>query len=143
LAPAFLFQGRAPLRKGLSCAANNGALRDVKEPPFSLLVMYQVKNKEFVLKISEKLKNASLIDNSADSRMLKEIISEIDTDANTDSWKDLKSAFSEFTSISIRTSALNSRDLTANEFHTCAFLKLNMSTKDIASITYQLSTVSM
>jgi tetratricopeptide (TPR) repeat protein/DNA-binding CsgD family transcriptional regulator len=100
-------------------------------------VMYQVKNKEFILKISEKLKNASLIDNPAYSKMLKEIISEMDMDSNMDSWKEFEMRFQRVYINFYKNLSAKFPDLTPNELRTCAFLKLNMSTKDIASITYQ------
>lgn len=100
-------------------------------------VMYQVKNKEFILKISEKLKNASLVNNPAYSQMLKEIISEMDMDSNMDSWKEFEIRFQRVYINFFRNLSAKFPDLTPNELRTCAFLKLNLSTKDIASITYQ------
>ena len=100
-------------------------------------VMYQVKNKEFILKISEKLKNAHLIENAEYKKLVKEILSEIDTDSNVDNWKEFEIRFQRVHTDFYKNLSSKFPDLSPNELRMCAFLKLNMATKDIASVTYQ------
>ena len=100
-------------------------------------VMYQVKNKEFVLSIAEKLKNNELMQHPEFKKLVKEILSEIEMDSGTDSWKEFEIRFQRVHTDFYKKLSSRFPELTANELRLCAFLKLNMSTKDIASITYQ------
>jgi hypothetical protein len=100
-------------------------------------VMHQVRNKEFVLKISEKLRNPELMQNPAYKKVVKEIVSEIEMDSNHDSWKEFEIRFQQVHVDFYKNLGKRFPDLSPNELRLCAFLRLNMSTKDIASVTYQ------
>ena len=110
---------------------------DFRNKELTTYVMYQVKNKEFILKISEKLKNARLTENAEYKKLLREIISEIEMDSNMDSWKEFEIRFQRVHTDFYKKLGEKFQDLSPNELRMCAFLKLNMATKDIASVTYQ------
>lgn len=110
---------------------------DFRNKELTTHVMYQVKNKEFVLSIAEKLKNNELLQHPEFKKMVKEILSEIDMDSNNDSWKEFEIRFQRVHTDFYKKLSAQFPVLSPNELRLCAFLKLNMSTKDIASVTYQ------
>lgn len=94
-----------------------------------------IKNNETVAKMAEALEQA--IGKGDNHVQLRNVISNLQHMENDKSWKEFEIHF-------VQThrdfyNKLNERfpDLTLNEKKLCAFLRLNMTTKDIASITHQ------
>lgn len=134
----FLFKlGRSRLRQaGLEKEKLKSEL-EFRNKELTTYVMYQVKSKEFVLSIAEKLKNNELLQNPEFKKVVREILSEIETDSGNDSWREFEIRFQRVHTDFYKKLSSQFPELTANEMRLCAFLKLNMSTKDIASVTYQ------
>lgn len=100
-------------------------------------VMYQLRNKEFILRIAEKLKQAKITDNPVYRNLVNEILSGIEFDSNTEGWKEFEICFQRVHVDFYKKLGENYPDLSSNEIRLCAYLKLNLGTKDIAAITYQ------
>ncbi len=100
-------------------------------------VMYLLKKNELITSISEKLIKSKLDFKKENQLIIQEIIFDLRSNMDTDSWAEFEAHFTQVhTDFYTR---LNEQfpNLTTNEKKLCAFLKLNMSTKDISSITYQ------
>lgn len=100
-------------------------------------VMYLLRKNELISQVSDKLillKKNSKLDNQM---KIQEMITEMRTKTDKNSWDEFETYFirvhSEFYT------KLNKLfpDLTSNEKKLCAFLRLNLTTKDISGITYQ------
>jgi tetratricopeptide (TPR) repeat protein len=100
-------------------------------------VMYINKMNEQVVQIAEKLKNLSIDENSPNAQVIKSIIKELGQGSQTDSWKEFEVRFENIHSDFYRHLTEKYPDLTPNELKLCAFLRLNMSTKEISALTYQ------
>lgn len=100
-------------------------------------VMYQLRNKEFILRIAEKLKQAKITDNPVYRNLVNEILSGIEFDSNTEGWKEFEICFQRVHVDFYKKLGEHYPDLSSNEIRLCAYLKLNLGTKDIAAITYQ------
>ena len=100
-------------------------------------VMHQLKNKEFIIRLAEKLKQAKITDNPVYRNLVNEILSEIEFDSNDDAWKEFEICFQRVHVDFYKKLGENYPDLSSNEIRLCAYLKLNLGTKDIAAITYQ------
>ena len=134
----FLFKlGRTRLHRADLAKTNLQNELEFRNKELTTYVMYQVKSKELILRIAEKIRNTGLNADPAFTPMLKEIISEIESDSNMDSWKEFELRFHRVHTGFYKNLSAQYHDLTASDLRMCAFLKLNMSTKDIASITHQ------
>jgi len=100
-------------------------------------VIYQVKNNEFILNVSKKLKNALSIIIPENRPLINEVIKEIEFDSSQDAWKEFEVRFQRVHSGFNRKLATDFPDLSANDLRLSSFLRLNLNTKDIAAITYQ------
>jgi len=100
-------------------------------------VMYLLKKNEFILTIIEKLKKARLEATPENKKIMAELIEELKSNTDTVSWEEFEVRFQEVhTDFYTR---LNQKfpDLSTNEIRMCAFFKLNMTSKEIAALTYQ------
>jgi tetratricopeptide (TPR) repeat protein len=100
-------------------------------------VMYINKMNEQVVQIAEKLKSLSIDDNSANAQIIKSVIKELGQGSHTDTWKEFEVRFNTIHNDFYRHLTEKHPDITPNELKLCAFLRLNMSTKEISSLTYQ------
>ncbi len=100
-------------------------------------VMYLTRMNELVLVLAEKLKKMDLADDSENARIIKSIIGELERASNPDNWKDFEVRFQQVHTDFYKKLGDQFPDLTPNELKLCAFLRLNMSTKEISAITYQ------
>ncbi len=101
--------------------------------------MYQLKKNNFIWNISEKLKGIALHLRPEIKKTVSDIIKEMDSNMTKESWEEFEFRFNEVHSDFYDNIISDFPDLTPNELKLCAFLKLNMTTKDIATITYQTS----
>ncbi|NPD46456.1 MULTISPECIES: hypothetical protein [unclassified Lentimicrobium] len=100
-------------------------------------VMYLLKKNEFISNISSKLKNIDIDNSQQENDYIRKIIIELDKSISDDNWEDFEVRFQEV-HVGFYNSLSNSfPDLTPNELRLCAFLRLNMTTKEIADITFQ------
>ncbi|MBT3207813.1 MAG: tetratricopeptide repeat protein [Bacteroidetes bacterium] len=107
-------------------------------------VMYLLKKNEFITNIAEKLTKIKYDLKKENQKIIKDIIKELEGNTTKDSWNEFEIRFNEVhTNFYI---ALNDNypSLTPNERKLCAFLRLNMSSKEISAITYQsVSSINM
>ncbi len=100
-------------------------------------MMYLLEKNEFITTISKKLIDLKSTSNQNNQNIIQQLIIELRKNASNKVWDEFelrfKNVHSEFYD------ALNSEfpDLTPNEKKICAFLRLNMSTKEISAITHQ------
>lgn len=100
-------------------------------------VMYLLKKNEFITNVAEKLKANNLKFKRENQRLIDEIIRDLIMNSSKDIWKEFEIRFQEVHSDFYKNLNDIYPDLTPNEKKICAFLRLNMSTKDISAITYQ------
>lgn len=100
-------------------------------------VMYLLKKNELITKISEKLIKSQLDFKRENQKIVQEIINELKSNQNTNTWAEFEAHFTQVHTDFYKKLNESFPNLSANEKKLCAFLKLNMSTKDIGSITYQ------
>ena len=99
--------------------------------------MYLLKKSEFMQNIAENLRNSIQKFSFENQKYMIKIITEIRQNASEDNWKDFETRFQAVHADFNQSLSNKFPALTPNELKLCAFLKLNMTTKEIASITYQ------
>jgi tetratricopeptide (TPR) repeat protein len=110
---------------------------DFKNRELTTNVMYLLKKNELITGISEKLIKSKLDFKVENQKIIQEIINELKSSQDKDIWSEFEA---HFTQVHIEFyNRLNELfpNLSSNEKKLCAFLRLNMSTKDISAITYQ------
>ena len=100
-------------------------------------VMYQLKKNNFIWNVSEKLKILTHNLKPENKVTVSEIIKEMESVMSKESWEEFEARFNEVHSDFYDKLIKDFPDLTPNELKLSAFLRLNMTTKDIATITYQ------
>ncbi len=101
-------------------------------------VMHSTTLNELVIRIAEKLKKMELDEESVNARMKNEIIRELLSTVNKeDSWKEFEIRFQNVQVDFYDRLRARFNDLSNSEIRLCAFLRLNMSTKEISAITHQ------
>jgi len=100
-------------------------------------VMYMARTSEFITQISEKLLKSKMYFTKENQEVIHKIITELQTYVDQDTWTEFELRFQQVhNEFYTKLNELHS-DLTANEKKLCAFLRLNMTTKEISAITYQ------
>ena len=110
---------------------------DFQNKELTTNVIYLARLNELVLSIAEKLENLDLEPDSKNSGIVKSIIGELKLTSSTDTWKEFEVRFQNVHIDFYKRLSERFPDLSPNELKMCAFLRLNMSTKEISSITYQ------
>jgi tetratricopeptide (TPR) repeat protein len=100
-------------------------------------VMYLLKKNEFIINISDKLKKSRYDFKPENRKIVDSIIRELEGSTNKDTWKDFEVRFQEVHAEFYKKLIQRFPDLSPNELKLCAFLRLNMSTKEISTITFQ------
>lgn len=100
-------------------------------------VLYLLKKNELISNISEKLIKSKLDFKHENQKIIQEIIHELKRNQDSTIWAEFEAHFTQVHTDFYR--RLNDKfpNLSSNEKKLCAFLRLNMSTKDISAITYQ------
>jgi DNA-binding CsgD family transcriptional regulator len=109
---------------------------EFKSKELATSVMYLVQKNEFITSMVQKLLNFTPV-SKEEKTWLESIIKEVKQHIDNSTWGEFEIRFQQVhENFYIR---LRKRfpDLTPNEEKLCAFLKLNMSTKEISSITFQ------
>lgn len=111
---------------------------DMRNKELATNVMYLVQKNEFITEITEQLMalKQSLPDNNI--LVVEKLLNDLKSNRNDKIWKEFEIRFQDVHQDFYK--KLNQRfpDLTPNERKLAAFLRLNMTTKDISSITFQL-----
>jgi len=100
-------------------------------------VMYLLRKNEFILTIIEKLKKARLAAKPENKKVMAELINELKLNTDTVSWNEFEVRFQQVHTDFYNRLSRQFPDLTNNEIRMCAFFKLNMTSKEIAALTYQ------
>ncbi len=108
-----------------------------KKKELTTNVMYLLKKNEFISTLSLKLNELSSNLKKENISIVQNIIREINNNTSSDSWKEFEVRFEEVYTGFYNKLIKEYPTLTPNELRLCAFLRLNMSTKEIAAITYQ------
>jgi tetratricopeptide (TPR) repeat protein len=100
-------------------------------------VMYMARTSEFITRISEKLLKSKMYFTKENQSAINKIITELQSYVDQDTWTEFEIRFQQVhNEFYTKLNELHP-DLTANEKKLCAFLRLNMTTKEISAITYQ------
>jgi len=110
---------------------------EFKKKELTTNVIYLLKKNEFISEISNKLKNVNLESSETGSNTIERIILELDKSISDNNWEEFEVRFQE-----VHVGFYNKLNrqfpaLTPNELRLSAFLRLNMTSKEIADITYQ------
>ncbi len=100
-------------------------------------VMYLLSKNEFITTTAEKLTKAKMGFKKENQKIIQDVIRDLLLNSSKDVWKEFEVRFQEVHSDFYDNLNKKFPDLTPNEKKICAFLRLNMSTKDISAITYQ------
>jgi tetratricopeptide (TPR) repeat protein len=110
---------------------------DYRNKELTTNVLYLLKKNEFIVSIAQRLNEVLGRLSEEDARILKGIIKELNNTVEDDTWTEFELRFKEVHSAFYTLLSNQFPDLTAQELRLCAFLKLNMTNKEIAAITYQ------
>ncbi len=100
-------------------------------------VMYQMKKNEFILDISKKLQKEIHKITPENRGIIENIITKLEHDSNRNSWEEFELRFNRVHADFNKKLLNRFPDLTMNDLRLCAFVRLNMNTKEISAITYQ------
>ncbi|MDD4673662.1 MAG: tetratricopeptide repeat protein [Bacteroidales bacterium] len=110
---------------------------EFKNKELATNVMYLVKSNETIINIIEKLVRTKDDFKKSNQSIIQEVINELRRSTSKDAWKEFELRFQEVhESFYTKLNDLFP-DLTPNEQRLCAFLRLNMTTKEISAITFQ------
>lgn len=108
-----------------------------KNQELATFVMNMVNNKQMLSNVVDKL-NSNLESFAVKNQLIiRKIISELDSGQNKDIWKEFEYRFNQVHPNFQDKLLADYVDLTPNELKLCAFLKMNMTSKEISQITYQ------
>lgn len=110
---------------------------EFKEKELTSKALYLLKNNELISTITDKLIVAKKQLNSDKQYVIQEIISELKLSQNNNLWQEFEVHFTKVHSQFYDSLQAKFPSLTSNEKKLCAFLRLNLSTKDISDITRQ------
>jgi len=110
---------------------------DFQNKEMTTNVMYLNKMNEQVVQIAEKLKNLQIEEGTHNAKIIRSIVNELQQGAGSDSMKEFEIRFQNVHKDFYKNLLERCPELTPNDLKLCAFLRLNMSTKDISSLTYQ------
>ena len=110
---------------------------DFRNKELATHVMYLLSKNEFISSISEKLLNIKSLLNHEDKKWVQDIVREMESNVDNTVWGEFEMRFQQVHEDFYARLKEHYPDLTPNEKKICAFLLLNMTTKDISSITFQ------
>lgn len=110
---------------------------DYKNRELTTNVMYLLKKNELITGITEKLIKAKPYFKTENQKIISEIIQQLKSGSENDIWSEFEAHFTSVHNGFYDRLADLYPTLSSNEKKLCAFLKLNLSTKDISTITTQ------
>ena len=110
---------------------------EFKNKELTTNVMYLLKKNEFISNISDKLKNMDLEEGIHDRDIIRKIVLELDKSISDNNWEEFEIRFKEVHVGFYNNLSKRYPDLTPNELRLCAFLRLNMTSKEISELTFQ------
>lgn len=110
---------------------------DYKNKELATNMMYLLEKNEFITGIARKLSEAKGAFNKNNQDLVQQIVNELKQNSSTKIWEEFEMRFKEVHAEFYISLNETYPDLTPNEVKLCAFLRLNMSTKEISAITHQ------
>ena len=110
---------------------------EFKNKELATNVMYMLKKNELITQISEKLIKSKLAFKKENQSIIEEIIKELQSTTEEDVWAEFEIRFQQVHNDFYEKLNKKRPNLSSNEKQLSAFLRLNMSTKEISAITYQ------
>jgi len=110
---------------------------EYKNKELTTNVMYLLRKNELINSISLKLLDLKKELNKSNQEPIQSIINELQRSLDDDVWKEFEYRFKDVHEDFYKALHENYPELTQNERKLCAFLRLNMSTKEISAITFQ------
>lgn len=110
---------------------------DYKSREFTSRLIQQQKQNEFLNEVSLKLRQIAQKSSASLALQIQNIISNLNKNTKKDFWPDFEVRFKEIHGEFYKNLTQQFPGLTPNELKLCAFLKLNLSTKDISELTRQ------
>lgn len=95
------------------------------------------KKNQVLFSVSEQLRDIQKKADESNAHELDQVIKQLERDSNEKSWEAFEKRFLEVYTDFFEKIGKRYSSLTPNEIKLCAFLKLNMSTKEISEITHQ------
>jgi len=109
---------------------------EYKNKELTTNVLYLLKKNELIVQIIDKLKRAKIAFKPENRKIADDIIYDLEKSSGADTWKEFELRFMEVHTEFYEKLTKQFPDLSPNELKLCAFLRLNMTTKEIAAITY-------
>lgn len=110
---------------------------DSKDRELTAKALFMLKNNEMITNITEKLISSKLSFKAENQQIVNDILVELKSNQDFHLWEEFEIHFTNVHRDFYARLHEKFPSLTANEKKLCAFLKLNMSSKDISAITYQ------
>ena len=110
---------------------------DFRNKELSTHVMYLLRKNEFISSIINKLLMLKSMDQPENNAWIRDILREMQMNVDNTVWSEFEMRFQQVHQDFYEKLREKYPDLTPNEIKICAFLKLNMTTKDISAITFQ------
>ena len=110
---------------------------EFKNKELTTNVIYLARTNEFISGIAGKLMKHRIYFTKENQKVVDDLIREITSFSDRDTWKEFELRFQEVHKDFYNKLNEQFPDLSANEKKLCAFLRLNMTTKEISAITYQ------
>lgn len=108
-----------------------------KQKKLTTSIMYNVKNTEHINKIISRLIKSKMHFKKQNHTLIESIIKDLQASSSDNIWEEFEICFQDVHSDFYKKLHIRYPLLTINEKRLCAFLRLNMTTKEIASITQQ------
>lgn len=110
---------------------------EYKNKELTTNVIYLAKTNEFISEVAEKLMKRRVYFTKENQKVIDELIRDLQNFSDRKTWKEFELRFQEVHSDFYNKLIAQFPDLSNNEKKLCAFLRLNMTTKEISAITYQ------
>lgn len=110
---------------------------DFKDRELTANALFLLKKNELIAHIAERLLKAKTTFKQENQQIIQEIVRDLQASQDDHNWQEFEAHFTRVHSGFYQTLQEKFPSLTPNERKLCAFLRLNMSTKDISAITQQ------
>jgi len=110
---------------------------EIKNKELATNVMYQIQKNELIHEIGQKLQKLSFSISKSDQQLIIGIIKDLEKTQDTTIWNEFEIRFHQVHNEFYNQLNTINPELSVNDRRLCAFLRLNMTTKEICSITGQ------
>lgn len=110
---------------------------EFKERELTANALFLLKKNELIAHIAERLLKAKSTFRQENQKIVQDIVRDLQASQDEHNWNEFEAHFTRVHSTFYQTLQERFPSLTPNERKLCAFLRLNMSTKDISAITQQ------